>query len=252
MLSSTLTAPLMSNIFQNVWLGPSSHLVGYPIGNVFSLVAVHLGETTLGRWTEPCNASELRTAFRNFDPVVRVLLGHVEKTAKWLLADLGPLRRWTSFSGRVTLVGDAAHAMLPFLAQGAAQAIEDASVLTVCLERASCSAEIPKLMAAYEQIRRPRVEKIAAATRENGELWHLVDEIEQNRRNEAMASGSIYVPETAGDTSETEEKRRLQVELSSGKLQAWIFAFDAVADVSFLILNIAVAYKIRHADNWIK
>ena len=234
MMSSKLTTSLMLDTCQNIWLGPSCHLVGYPIGDFFNIVAVYPGHSTLGDWTVPCNVNELQNAFSGFEPVVHELLHHVNKTAKWLLAEM-PSGRWTSLSGKITLVGDAAHAMLPFLAQGAAQATEDAAVLSACLERASCIAEIPKMMMIYERLRRPRVEKIAAATRVNGEVMHLEDETEQNLRNEAMMKGSIYVPRAKDCEGEAEERQSLQAELSSGSFYAWMFKFDAIADVSTLV-----------------
>ena len=119
MAASELTAPLMLNMCQTIWLGPSRHLVGYPVsnGDFFNLVAVCPGQTTLGKWTEHSDPNDLRNAFNTFEPAVQMLLSHVDKTSKWLLADMPPLDQWASISGKVTLIGDAAHAMLPFLAQ---------------------------------------------------------------------------------------------------------------------------------------
>ena len=232
MVSSELTSPLMSEPCQTVWFGPSSHVVGYPIGDFYNMVAVCPGKTSLGKWTIPCDVSELRSNFTAFEPVVQALLHHVDRTAKWLLAYMPPLKQWTSLSGKVTLVGDAAHAMLPYLAQGAAQAIEDAAVLGPCLERASCSAEIPRMMAMYEQLRKPRADRIVAASNENGEIFHMVDETEQKRRNEAMAKGSLYIMGTEVDEVKAEERQNLRMELASGRFHTWLFEFDAIADVS--------------------
>ena len=109
-------------------------------------------------------------------------------------------------------------------------------------------------MIAYEQIRKPRVEKVVAATRENGEIFHLVDETEQNLRNEAMMTGSLYIKGVEGDEPETGERRTLQKELSSGQLHAWIFKFDAIADVSIIPIISTISVKLidvnRHAHNW--
>ena len=72
--------------------------------------------------------------FEEWHPQVRAMIGAVDATNRWALYDRDPLPRWTV--GSVTLLGDAAHAMLPYMAQGAVQAIEDAAVLAKCLERA--------------------------------------------------------------------------------------------------------------------
>ncbi len=117
-------------------LGPGRHLVSYFVGvdqSLFNLVCV-VPEPAwdLESWTEPGLVTDLRSHFASWSPAVNELLAHVvEPVYRWALHDRPPLDRWTV--GNVTLLGDACHPMLPFMAQGACQAIEDAAVLTALL-----------------------------------------------------------------------------------------------------------------------
>jgi salicylate hydroxylase len=100
--------------------------------------------------------------------------------------DRDPLERWTE--GRITLLGDAAHAMLPFFAQGAAQAIEDAVVLAGCLQRAD-AASVQHALLDYEAIRRPRTTQVQLMSRGREVRNHLPDGPEQQQRDIQFANG---------------------------------------------------------------
>jgi salicylate hydroxylase len=119
---------------QTLWLGPGRHFVHYPISagrliNVVSFVPAGVWRTE--SWTTDGEISDLIAEFEGWDDRLRQLIISASSTKRWAVYDRDPLERWTT--GRITLLGDAAHAMLPFFAQGAAQAIEDAFVLAHCL-----------------------------------------------------------------------------------------------------------------------
>ena len=99
--------------------------------------------------------------------------------------DRAPLERWTS--GRVTLLGDAAHAMLPFLAQGAAQSVEDAEALAECLGGAS-AASVETALTRYEELRRPRANQVLLGSRGRELRNHLPDGPEQEKRDAELAA----------------------------------------------------------------
>ena len=122
-------------------------------------------------WSAPAPGHELLARFppAKWQASVRALLGAAEHWQKWALHDCAPLRRWGK--GPVTLLGDAAHAMLPYLAQGAATAIEDAAVLGDCLARAPDDPE--SALRAYENSRRGRTTRVQRAARRNGIVYHL-------------------------------------------------------------------------------
>lgn len=153
-----------------LYLGADAHLVTYPVrgGVTTNIVAVVKIDRPVTRWSEPGDASTVHAAFAGWCREVRDLLAAADSYRCWGLYDLEPMPRWGT--GRATLLGDAAHAMLPFLAQGAAQAIEDADVLARCLVEAD-SAE-PALRA-YEMARRPRTSRIQREARTSGGIYHL-------------------------------------------------------------------------------
>ena len=118
-------------------VGPGRHLVSYFVGQdqrYYNFVCV-VPEATwdVESWTEPGSPEDLRAQFEGWAPDVAAVLDHVvEPVYKWALRDREPLKAWSD--GRVTLLGDACHPILPFMAQGACQAIEDAAVLARCLD----------------------------------------------------------------------------------------------------------------------
>lgn len=153
-----------------LYLGADAHLVTYPVrgGVTTNIVAVVKMDSPVARWSEPGEASTVHAAFAGWCREVRDLLAAAEAYRCWGLYDLDPLPRWGM--GRATLLGDAAHAMLPFLAQGAAQAIEDAAILARTL--AGADAAEPALRA-YETARRPRTARIQKEARTSGGIYHL-------------------------------------------------------------------------------
>jgi len=119
---------------QTLWLGPGRHFVHYPIsgGRLVNVVAiVPAGDWRTESWTADGEIADLAREFDGWDNRLHQLIASATSTKRWALYDRAPLEQWTK--GRVALLGDAAHAMLPFFAQGAAQAFEDAAVLATCL-----------------------------------------------------------------------------------------------------------------------
>jgi len=117
-----------------VWMGPGRHFVHYFVsgGSLVNFVAITEQDTwTRESWTDRGDIADVLEAFEGWHPQVRTIIASVDETFIWALFDHAPLRRWSA--GRVTLLGDACHAMLPFFAQGAAQAIEDGAALAACL-----------------------------------------------------------------------------------------------------------------------
>lgn len=131
----------------------------------------------------------LTRAVSNFEPRVRKLadLVKAEDCFLWKIAHLSPLPTWISKSGRVALLGDAAHAMVPHLGMGAASAVEDGGVLAECLSRAKSKADIPTALKAYEKIRKPRAERIQGAALVTGQYKIMPDGPEQRKRDQRMA-----------------------------------------------------------------
>jgi salicylate hydroxylase len=112
-------AHLMTDINANCWIGHQRHCMAYPIrqGAMYNLVLSHPGKATPGKWNEPGDLNDMKQQYSKFDPIVQRVLQEVKSCLKWKLADLPPLSNWVSESGKVVLIGDAAHAMVPYLAQ---------------------------------------------------------------------------------------------------------------------------------------
>ena len=174
---------------QTLWLGPGRHFVHYPIsaGRLVNVVAiVPAGNWRNESWTADGEISDLSAQFEGWDHRVQQLIRSAASTKRWAMYDRDPLERWSE--GRITLLGDAAHAMLPFFAQGAAQAIEDAVVLADCLQKADAGS-IPQALQRYEAIRRPRASHVQLMSRGREVRNHLPDGPEQERRDREFASG---------------------------------------------------------------
>jgi salicylate hydroxylase len=173
---------------QSLWLGPGRHFVHYPIraGLVNVVAIVPAGDWRVESWTADGAIDDLSAEFAGWDERVQQLIVSASSTKRWALYDRNPLERWTA--GRVTLLGDAAHAMQPFFAQGAAQALEDAYVLAACLQRAD-RASAPAALQRYEAIRRPRANQVQVMSRGRELRNHLPDGPEQAQRDAELANG---------------------------------------------------------------
>ena len=160
-----------------LWMGPNAHLVAYPIsaGRQINVVAIVSGTWNQPGWSAPGEADEVKHAFATSDwpAAAQMLIGAVDSWRKWALFTLPDIGRWNE--GTVALLGDAAHAMLPFAAQGAGMAIEDAAVLANALSDSSGEniAGIPAALARYAQMRRARVVRVQRLARQQGRIYHL-------------------------------------------------------------------------------
>src|SRR5437764_7983977 len=151
-----------------MWLGPGRRFLAFPVraGELINYVGfVPADEEMKESWSAPGDPDVLRREFAGWDPRIETLLREVESTFRWALYDREPLPGWSR--GRLTLLGDAAHPMLPHLGQGANQSIEDGMALATILAR-SDRASAPAALLAYERLRRDRVAQVQRGARENG------------------------------------------------------------------------------------
>ncbi len=157
----------------NLWLGRGGHVVHYPVkaGRLINVVAIVPDDWRETGWSAPGEGAELLARFRPraWRGPPREILGAARQWSKWALYDLPPLRHWGD--GPVTLVGDAGHPMLPYLAQGAAMAIEDAATLGRCMAQAPD--DPAAAMRRYERERRARTARTQRAARRNGTVYHM-------------------------------------------------------------------------------
>jgi salicylate hydroxylase len=174
-----------------VWMGDRKHFMVFPVrsGRLLNYVGfVPTQDQTVESWSAVGDRDEFAAFFEGWDPRVVGLLEKVETCFWWGLYDRRPLNSWTS--GRLVLLGDAAHAMLPHLGQGANQAIEDGVALAVLLEGRD-AAEVPDILPRYEKLRRVRTDLIQAEARQNGLRFDSrYESLEQ--RDREIASSAVF------------------------------------------------------------
>ena len=154
-----------------LWLGPRAHLVHYPVrgGEALNVVAVSDGGGEAQGWNQSRDAASLLSGFTRWCKESKSLLERVEAWRRWSLYRLPELNRWSA--GAMTLLGDAAHPVLPFLAQGAALAIEDAVTLAGSL--AAQPGDPASAFRHYEALRRPRATRVQRQSQRFGWMYHL-------------------------------------------------------------------------------
>jgi len=154
-----------------LWLGPKAHLVHYPVRacGLVNIVAIIEDAWRSPGWGEPAASAELLDRFSGWAAEPRALVAIADAWSKWAVFERPALHTWST--GPVTLSGDAAHPILPFLAQGGAMAIEDAAVVADCLAR--CPDQPALAFETYEGLRRPRTQRVARESHFNGFLYHL-------------------------------------------------------------------------------
>jgi len=163
------------------WLGPGKHFLVFPVRanqlvNYVGFVATT--EQTRESWSAPGDPAALSREFSGWDPLVEAILSQVTTCFWWGLYDREPLARWTN--SRLTLLGDAAHPMLPHVGQGANQAIEDGVALATVLSH-SDAGSAPRALELYEQVRRPHAARVQLSSRTNGARYDAASRDLSNR-----------------------------------------------------------------------
>ncbi|KAH8802595.1 salicylate hydroxylase [Xylogone sp. PMI_703] len=212
LLKDSELADLITKPCTTSWCGPDVHLVGYPIrnGDLYNVVvcAKSLNETLDEVWVVKGNNTELCERFSTWEPRVQKLCKLTRDFMKWRLCDLPTLTRWVHPPGKACLLGDSCHPMLPYLAQGAAQAFEDAAALRQCLAHED---NLKTALNRYQDIRFPRASLVQAKAREHQYILHVEDGEEQRERDRKMVKNADENPLFWG----SEDRRN------------WLFSHDA-------------------------
>jgi salicylate hydroxylase len=193
------------------WMGPHGHVVHYYVrrGEMVNFVAIHdTDEWTEESWIREGDRNELMATYARWNDKLLRLFECSDKYFKWGLFDREPLPQWTK--GRVTLLGDSAHAMLPFLAQGAAMGIEDGCVLAELVAR--LPDDLDEALRRYQSLRVPRTRRAVIGSRERAKLNHLPSRWARVKRDiEYMARRMLYPDGTAHRV-------------------AWLYGYDIAAE----------------------
>ena len=189
-------AHLYLEVTAQIWMGPGRHFVHYYVHNqrlVNFVAVIEQDSWTKESWTDRGEVADVLAAYEGWHPQVRSILESIDETFIWALLDRTPMAHWSA--GRATLLGDACHAMLPFMAQGAAQAIEDGATLAACLSRVGAR-EVPQALRKYEALRLPRASRVQGLAQANKTRLHLPDGPAQQARDAEMAKGGTdFSPE---------------------------------------------------------
>lgn len=168
-------APLFAREAEvNLWLGPDAHIVHYPVcgGHEINVVAIIEDDWREEGWSGPGNPDIVNSRFRNWNVKARDLIAAAASWNRWALIDRAPEGRWSR--ARMTLLGDAAHPMMPFLAQGASQAIEDGAALAALLGSGAQEGHaLAGILKRYDALRIPRTARIQKEARRQGTIYHL-------------------------------------------------------------------------------
>ncbi|KIV78833.1 hypothetical protein PV11_06443 [Exophiala sideris] len=216
LLDDPQTRHLVTEPWAVHWMGPEGHAVGYPLrdGELYNIIIDVTHATDFGapveegEWKSQADNTELVRRFADWCYPVRKLCGLTGQYLKWKLADFDQLQRWVHPSGKVTLLGDCSHPMMPYLAQGAAQATEDAATLQAALAHFDT---LPEALDAFQRQRIPRAAYVARNTRVIQEWLHLYDGPERDHRDELIRHDNSQNPIFWADT----------------RRKDWLFGHDA-------------------------
>ncbi|CAG9988599.1 unnamed protein product [Clonostachys byssicola] len=217
------TATLLREPALNVWIGPQRHVMSYTIaaGKSFNLVLSHVDDTDPATWRPEDSLDNMRAQFEGWDPVLTKIIAMIDKTIKWPLLSGDPsIPSWISQSGKVIMLGDAAHAMVPYMSQGAAMAVEDGAALAAALSHVCTISDLPRALSVFDIVRRRRAGQMQEASLVNGKIWHFDDGPEQAARDEAMKPEVKGLPISESPNQWTDPVT-----------QAWAYGYNAEDDI---------------------
>ena len=170
-------AELAATPMFNIWMGPQAHAACYLLkgGELYNVVLCCPDTLPADVSVAPAVPGELESFFAGWDPRLQSLLALAHDVSKWRLQNSRALASWVHPAGRFALLGDACHATLPYIAQGAAMAVEDGAVLGGLLARLQRRDQLPDVLALYQALRKPRTERVVRASSRQQHFFHAPD-----------------------------------------------------------------------------
>lgn len=213
-------------------LGPGRFILSRPLhGGMYGVqfIDVDHGEPgpVDGNWNTPADMTMLRSLFADFNPITRAYLQEIDHAEKWQIA-VGPeLDTWRSRHGRVVLLGDAAHAMIPHAAQGLSQGIEDGISLAAMLRGVGSNfGDVSPIIDAWERLRKPRADLFVQRSMDNARLRSLPDGPAQLARDEQIIKSSQAIPTQLDDV-----KMDMTAKQTSPQFMKWVREYDVMFEV---------------------
>ncbi|GAM41918.1 hypothetical protein TCE0_042r15422 [Talaromyces pinophilus] len=182
--------PLIEPYSIRMWVGPGAHMILYPLGTHDALNVIftrqHAPERPIIIHPQPLTVNEIQNDFKGWDPRLHKIMEMAPSSGKRTMLYAEECTRWTHETGHLALIGDAAHAAFPYMAQGAAMGIEDAGALGTLLEHIKDLSDLPKLLHTYERIRKPRALEIRRRSEAFKHVYTLPDGPQQEERDTAL------------------------------------------------------------------
>lgn len=203
------------------WLGPNAHALAYALkeDGLLNIVLIcpdyPSAQATFG--PQPADMDQIRCFIKPWDHKFKKLLDKSQQASKWILVECNDLSYWTHPAGKFTLLGDSAHAMLPYLAQGAAQAIEDAAILSGLLSHLELRSQIPDVTSIYEGLRKPRTMEVKRCSLATRDVNGMVDGPLQQERDRQLSEHNPFdgYPNPLADPV----------------FSKWLFGYDSIEEV---------------------
>ncbi|KAK7183731.1 salicylate hydroxylase [Paraphaeosphaeria sporulosa] len=209
---------ILEQTAMNIWIGENKHVMSYTIagGESFNMVLSHVDRSDPDTWSEKFAKEHVEAEFKGWDIRLTKIISLIDECMKWPLKVGRPLKTWVSPSSKMVILGDAAHAMLPYMSQGAAMAVEDGAALAVALNKLSSLDELPFALRSFERERIKRSSDMQNASTINGRIWHFPDGPEQKARDASMG------PEVLGKPFASSANQ-----WSDPVTQWWAYGYDA-------------------------
>ncbi|KAH8810823.1 hypothetical protein F5884DRAFT_875731 [Xylogone sp. PMI_703] len=222
-----LTKPIAESRSLHLWVGDDRHVMSYAIagGESYNLVLTHPYDNIDKEHTPMSEIlQKMRSHYNGWDPVLCRLLEMVTSTVEWPINQINIPENWASKSSKIVLSGDAAHAMVPYMALGAAMAVEDAAALAASLKHVKDSErDLPNAISKWIEARKPRVQLAHAASYGHGLMLHIPDGPVQQARDDAMRPEVEGLPVKESPNQWTDPT-----------LTQWAYGHDPVAEVERL------------------
>ncbi|KAI0029882.1 FAD/NAD(P)-binding domain-containing protein [Vararia minispora EC-137] len=234
--------PFVDKPEMTAWMGPDRHMMMYKIRPTdMNIVLAHPDHGAKESYTWAGDVHKMREEFSDFEPRVQKILSLVPRTLDWRLVDRPPVPQWVHTDGKLTLLGDACHPMLPYRAQGAAMAIEDAAVLGTLLSHITSREQLPAFLAAYQDIRIDRATKAQLSSRLNQRIFHHPDGPEQLARDASMREAMIAF-----------QSGNSEALTHTGNANQWADRQKNIESFSYDAEAIAVQWWEKNGDNVLK
>lgn len=185
-------------------------------GKSFNMVLSHVDHSDPSTWKQESAVPDMRDYFKDWDPKLNKVINMITDTIKWPLVSGKPLPTWTSKSKKLVILGDAAHAMVPYMSQGAAMAVEDGGALAELLSLMTSKEQLRDALRIFEKERMERSCGMQSASLVNGKLWHFPDGPEQQARDRGMRAEVEGKPFTESTN-----------QWSDPVTQVWAYGYDA-------------------------